>query len=130
MRKTYPTDLSDDEWEIIKPFFSSHESQHSKREIVNAIFYILRAGCSWRLLPHDFPPWQTVYSHFRNWQNLDLWERVNEQLRKLWRLKINRKEDPSAAIIDSQSVKTTDRGGVKGFDAGKKNQRPQTSYSS
>ena len=121
MRKIYPTDLSDDEWEIIKSFFSSHESKHSKREIVNAIFYLLRAGCSWRLLPHDFPPWQTVYSHFRDWQNLDLWEKVNKQLRKLWRLKINRQEDTSAAIIDSQSIKTTDQGGIKGYDAGKKN---------
>ena len=123
MRKTYPTDLTDKEWEIIQPFFSSYKSKHSKKEIVNAIFYLLRAGCSWRLLPHDFPPWQTVYNHFRDWQNLDLWEKINDQLRKLWRLKMNRQEDPSGAIIESQSVKTTDRGGVKGFDGGKKNQR-------
>ena len=120
MRKTHPTDLSDDEWQIIKPFFSFHESKHSKKEIVNAIFYILKARCSWRLLPHDFPPQQTVYGHFRDWQNLDVWEKVNEQLCKLWRLKTNRQKDPSAAIVDSQSVKTTDQGGVKGFD-GKKN---------
>ena len=111
MRKVYQTDLVEKEWEIIQSLFSSHKSKHSKREIVNAIFYILRAGCSWRLLPHDFPPWQTVYSHFRDWQNLGLWEKMNEILRKLWRVKTGRKEDPSAAVVDSQSVKTTEKGG-------------------
>jgi putative transposase len=111
IRKIYATDLSEREWEIIKPLFSSYISKHSKKEIVNAIFYILRAGCSWRLLPHDFPPWQTVYSHFRDWQNLGLWEKINDMLRKLWRTKIGRKENPSAAVVDSQSVKTTEKGG-------------------
>ena len=111
MRKVYPTDLVEKEWEIIQSLLPTHKSKHSKKKIVNAIFYILRAGCSWRLLPHDFPPWQTVYSHFRDWQNLGLWEKMNETLRKLWRTKIGRREDPSAAVVDSQSVKTTEKGG-------------------
>lgn len=113
MRKDYQTDLSEEEWKIIEPLFPSHRSKHSKKEIVNAILYILRAGCSWRLLLHDFPLWQTVYSHFRDWQNLGLWEKMNEMLRKIWRAKIGRKEDPSAAVVDSQSVKTTEKGGSK-----------------
>ena len=113
MRKNYPTDISENEWEIIKPLFSRNKSRHSRKEIVNAIFYILRAGCSWRLLPHDFPPWQTVYSHFRDWQNLGIWEKMNEMLRHLWRTKERRKVNPSAAIVDSQSVKTTEKGGLK-----------------
>jgi putative transposase len=111
MKKNYYTDLSEKEWQIISPLFSNHKSKYSKKEMINAIFYILRAGCSWRLLPNDFPPWQTVYSHFRDWQNLGIWEKMNEMLRKMWRLKTGRKEDPSAAIVDSQSVKTTEKGG-------------------
>lgn len=111
MRKKYPTDMSEAEWEIIQPLFPKYRSLHSKKEIVNAIFYILRAGCAWRLLPHDFPPWQTVYSHFRDWQNLGIWEKINTSLRKLWRKKSARREDPSGAIIDSQSVKTSEKGG-------------------
>jgi len=113
MRKKYPTDIFEEEWMIIAPLFSHYRSKHSKMEIVNAIFYILQAGCSWRLLPHDFPPWQTVYSHFRDWQNLGIWEKVNEKLRKLWRIKVGRNEHPSAAIVDSQSVKTTEKGGLR-----------------
>jgi putative transposase len=111
MRKNYYTDLSEEEWQIISPLFPNHKNKHTKKEIVNAVFYILRAGCPWRLLPNDFPPWQTVYSHFRDWQNLGIWEKMNEMLRKMWRLKMGRKEDPSAAIVDSQSVKTTEKGG-------------------
>lgn len=115
MRKNYPTDMSEEEWKFIEPCFSRYPCKHSKKEIVNAVFYILRAGCSWRLLPHDFPPWQTVYSHFRDWQNLGVWEKINEILRKLWRVKIGKNEDPKGAITDSQSVKTTEKGGLKGM---------------
>lgn len=113
MRNTYPTDLSDAEWSLIEHIFPKHPSKHPRREIVNAVFYVLRAGCSWRLLPHDFPAWQTVYRHFRDWQNLGLWEKLNDMLRKLWRTKEKRSESPSGAIVDSQSVKTTEKGGSK-----------------
>jgi putative transposase len=120
MRKKYSTDMSEAEWKLIQPLLSKHRSMHSKKEIVNAIFYILRAGCPWRLLPHDFPPWQTVYSHFRDWQNLGIWEKINTSLRKLWRKKSGRQEGPSGAIIDSQSVKTTEKGGSKAMTEQKK----------
>lgn len=113
MRKKYSTDMSESEWELIQPMLPKHRSMHSKKDTVNAIFYILRAGCPWRLLPHDFPPWQTVYSHFRDWQNLGIWEKINISLRELWRKKSGRQEEPSGAIIDSQSVKTTEKGGSK-----------------
>lgn len=114
MREKYSTDISEMKWRIIESIFPRHRCRHSKKEIVNAVFYILRAGCPWRLLPHDFPPWQTVYSHFRDWQNLGIWEKMNEILRKLWRIKAKRNENPSAAIVDSQSVKTMEKGGLKG----------------
>jgi len=81
------------------------------REVVNAILYVLRTGCSWRQLPHDFPKWSTVYTYFRAWQKLGLWEFINDRLREAVREKLDRAAQPSAAIIDSQSVKTTDRGG-------------------
>ena len=120
MRKKYSTDMSEMEWKLIQPLLSKHRSMHSKKEIVNAIFYILRAGCPWRLLPHDFPSWQTVYSHFRDWQNLGIWEKINTSLRMLWRKKSGRQENPSGAIVDSQSVKTTEKGGSKDMTEQKK----------
>jgi putative transposase len=119
MRKRYPTDLSEDEWSKIADFFKTNPkkggrpSKHSRKEIVDAIFYILSTGCSWRLLPHDFPPWQTVYSSFRHWQNLEIWEEMNAMLRKQWRIKQGRNEEPTGGIVDSQSVKTTEKGGSK-----------------
>jgi putative transposase len=119
MRNSYPTDLSDREWEVIEHFFQTdpkkggRPSKHSKKEMVNTIFYILRSECAWRLLPHDFPPWQTVYQHFKDWQILRVWEEMNSQLVKKMRLKRGRTEDPTAEIVDSQSVKTTEKGGSK-----------------
>ncbi len=89
MRKRYPTDLSEEEWSKIADLFNTdpkkggRPSKHSRKEIVDAIFYILSAGCSWRLLPHDFPPWQTVYSAFRHWQNLGIWEEMNTMLKRV-----------------------------------------------
>lgn len=90
------------------------------REIVNGIFYISRAGCAWRLLPHDFLKWFTVYYYFRIWRKKGIWEKINDELRKKVRIVAGNKEEPTAAIIDFQSVKTTEAGGQKVFDAGKK----------
>lgn len=118
MRKSYPTDLSDYEWKLIRPFFKKRPRRggrrytHSKREIVNAIFYILRSGCSWRLLPHDFPCWNTVYNHFRDWELLGIWEKINAKLMKRWRAQIGKESQPKGAIIDSQSVRTTEKGAL------------------
>jgi len=120
------SDLSGKDLEIIKPHFSVYSTNcdrkraHSYREILNAIFYLIRSGCAWRMLPHEFPPWQTVYHYFRLWRLYGIWERINAALRTELRIANGREPELSAVFLDSHSVKTTETLGVRGYDADKK----------
>jgi len=116
----YPTDLTDDEWNRIKSLVPAPKSGKGKRgrpvaldrrSLLNAIFYVVRAGCAWRLLPSDFGPWQTVYGYFRVWSQDWRWEFMHDVLRGCVRQTEGRRVAPTAAIVDSQSVKTTEKGG-------------------
>ena len=121
----YQTDLTDEEWRVIaphlpKPCTSGRPREWPMREIINGIFYVMRAGCPWRLLPNDLPPWETIYRWFAVWRDDGRFERINHALVMADRERVGRDASPTAAIIDSQSAKTTEAGGPRGYDAGKK----------
>jgi len=116
VRKLYPSDLTDDEWRILAPLvpavqWGGRPAEHARREMINAMLYVLRTGCQWRYLPHDFPPWKTVYTYFRTWRVNGTWQHIHDALRRQLRQAEGHHREASAAILDSQSVKTTEKGG-------------------
>ena len=134
MPKTYPSDMTDQEWEIIKPLIPAakkggrHRSVNI-RKVMDAIFYVTRGGIQWEMLPKDFPPVGTVYWYFAQWKRDGTIEKIHDKLRKIVRVINNKKPEPTAGVIDSQSTKTTEEARtIKGFDAGKKNKGKKKAY--
>ena len=120
-RKSYPSDLTDSQWKEIKPLYTGmRKCKWSKRELTNAVLYLVDTGCKWRQLPHDFPPYSTVHSFYRRARINGLWNKILEHIVKKARINAGRKESPSYAIVDSQSVKTTLASEERGIDGGKK----------
>ncbi|GHT41290.1 hypothetical protein FACS189443_2850 [Planctomycetales bacterium] len=132
-RSAYPTDLTDAQWELIRPLIPLPTGGRPKttdlRQIVNAILYQTKTGCQWRMLPHDFPPEGTVRDYFHRFKRNKVLENINDELRQRVRLQAGRNAEPSLAVIDSQSVKAASTSGERGFDGGKKNQRCEAAFS-
>src|SRR5215218_3584129 len=124
-RRLYDTDLTDPEWEYLERLVPLAKAGgrppiHSRREILNGIFYAVRSGCAWKLLPHDLPPWRTVYHYFWSWRRNGTWQKIHDSIRRLVRQAAGRNPEPRGAVVDSQSVQTSEQGGLAGYDAAKK----------
>lgn len=124
-RKAYPSDLTDEQWKKLEPHLPKPQKRGAPRranlrEIINALRYLSRTGCQWRMLPHDLPSWEIVYYYFSQWRDSGDWERLNRELRIEVRVSVGKDPEPSAAILDSQSVKASEMSKTRGYDAGKK----------
>lgn len=124
---SYPSDLKDEQWGLIEGYFKfgnyGNRSTHEKRQLVNAVFYLPKTGCQWRQLPKDFPPWSTVHSFYYRMRQKGIWGKMMNDLVKKSRIQAGRKPAPTYGLIDSQSVKTTNKAADKGIDGGKKGKR-------
>jgi putative transposase len=123
-RTNYPSDVTDEQWQLISRLlpkaFKSGRRPIDRRWILNAVLYLVRAGCQWRLLPRDFPNWKTVYTVFWRWRKSGVWKNIHDALRRMVRRAVGKRPTPSVAIVDSQSVRTAEGGELRGYDAGKK----------